>query len=223
METKVSEKIFVSITGIKDTDWKSKLAEIEKYKIREAALFLEHFKPEQRKKIYDALPASCLQRIPLIHAKNDMDRWEFVWLAKKYNPLFTIHENSFLHMHKWHGFYKNLFLELDYGNNVEPYVRVEKIGGFCIDLSHFKAAEERHAAEYYYAIKRKNKKIFKCNHLNGYSYEKKSDIHNVWSLKNFEYLKTLPRFVFGDVIAIETNNSISEQIIFKKHVSKLLA
>ena len=69
---------------------------------------------------------------------------------------------------------------------------------------------------------KKNKNLFKCNHLNGYSYAKNIDLHTIFSLKEFDYLKTLPTFVFGDVIAIETFNSLKEQITFKKYIINLL-
>lgn len=218
-----SQRIFVGITGRTECYWKSKLAEIEKLKIREAALFLERFDLKQRKKIYAALSVSHLKKIPMIHIKNDMERWELEWLAKKYdNPFFTIHEDGFVHMHKWRGFYKKLFLELNYNNKVAPYVNVAKVGGFCIDLSHFKSAEERWAKEFEYVLKRKKTARFACNHLNGYSVKQNRDLHKIKSLKEFDYLTTLPHFIFSDVIGIEAENSIAEQLEFKKYLVKML-
>ena len=41
-------------------------------------------------------------------------------------------------------------------------------------------------------------------------------------MKDFEYLKTLPDFVFSKVIALEVYNSIKEQLEFKKQIIKLL-
>ena len=38
-----SKRILVSITGWKDSHWKNKLEEVEKFKIRRIALFLENF------------------------------------------------------------------------------------------------------------------------------------------------------------------------------------
>ncbi len=52
-------------------------------------------------------------------------------------------------------------------------------------------------------MKRKNKKqYFKCNHLGGYSYKGKKDLHNIHKLEDFNYLKTLPKFLFD----FETGN-----------------
>ena len=123
---------------------------------------------------------------------------------------------------KWKGRYKELYLEMNKDNKISKNVDVSKIGGFCVDLSHFKAAEEIWSKEFIYTIKRKNSKYFKCNHLNGYSYKKNTDLHTVKSLKEFDYLLTLPKFLFGNAIAIETYNSIKQQLKFKAYLTKLL-
>ena len=52
--------------------------------------------------------------------------------------------------------------------------------------------------------------------------KKKKDIHNVRTLKDFEYLKTLPKFIFGKYIALEMFNSIKEQLEFKKYLTPIL-
>lgn len=221
----ISKKIIVGITGSTDKEWQDKLKEIEKFKISRAALFLEMYLPKQRQKIYEALERSYLKEIPLIHIREDMDKKEISFLCKKYNnTCLTIHENEFKHLDKWDGFHKHLFLEMNYDNKIIKEVEIDKIGGFCIDLSHFKAAEEKWSKEFKYITKReKFSKYFVCNHLNGYSYKKNSDIHTVTSLKEFNYLKTLPKFLFGEVIALETFNSIEEQLKFKKYIVKLLS
>ena len=43
------------------------------------------------------------------------------------------------------------------------------------------------------------------------------------SLKDFDYLTTLPKYVFSDIIALEVDNSIKEQLKFKEYLDKLLA
>jgi len=112
---------------------------------------------------------------------------------------------------------------MNYNNHFSSLVKIEKIGGFCIDLSHFKASEDRRTNEFEYIAKRaKIKKYFKCNHLNGYSSYRKIDLHNVKYLKEFDYLKTLPKFLFGKCIALEVFNTVSEQLKFKKYLCKML-
>lgn len=112
---------------------------------------------------------------------------------------------------------------MNYDDNISPKVQVEMIGGFCVDLAHFKAAEVKHSNEYIYTLRRKDStNLFCCNHLNGYSSVENRDLHMISSLKDFDYLTTLPKFVFSNVIALEINSSIEEQIKYKKYLSAVL-
>ncbi len=140
--------------------------------------------------------------------------------AKFKTKYFTVHENSFNFLSKWPGFEDKIFLEMDYNNSISKKVDVEEIGGFCIDLAHFKAAMVRFAKEFDYTYLRKSENIFLCNHLNGYDERKNKDIHEIKNLNEFDYLKTLPDFVFSKVIALEMENSITEQIEFKDYLVK---
>jgi hypothetical protein len=220
---KNTPKLLVGITGKKENHWKNKLKEINKLDITEAALFLEWFKKTQRQKIYQALLRSKIKKIPLVHLRNDMDKSELAFLTKHFGSrYFTIHEDSFNVLDKWRGFYKNLFLEMNTDNSISDNVDIAKIGGFCIDLAHFKVEETKRTEEFKYIRKRKNSHYFFCNHLNGYSPSKNVDLHTIKNLKDFDYLKTLPKFLFGKVIALEIENSIAEQLKFKKYLSKLL-
>lgn len=200
------------------------MKEINALDIKSIALFLEIYKKPQRQKIYKALEQSCVKNIPLIHIRNDVTREELKYLSQKYHhPYFTIHEDSFGELAKWKGYRQHLYLEMNYNNQIPKNVNIHKIGGFCIDLSHFKSAAEGEMKEFAYILKQKSQKsLFKCNHLNGYSYKKNRDIHTISSLKEFDYLKTLPSFIFGKVIALEVFNSIRQQIKYKKYIINLL-
>jgi len=214
-------RILLGITGAKEKDWQDKLKDLKKLRIKEAALFLERFDQGQRKKIYRALLDSTLKKIPLVHIRNDMEVEELVFLEEKFKTkYFTIHESSFNFLKKWPGFEKKLYLEMNANNYISQKVIVEKIGGFCVDLSHFRIAITSWTKEFDYTYFRKEKAIFACNHLNGYSEKKNTDLHAVKSLKDFDYLKTLPNFLFGKIIALEMENSIPQQIKFKKFLGK---
>jgi len=224
-ERKLEKKIFVSITGIKKKDWKDKINEINKRKIKKVSLFLSAFPKEERKGLNEALLSSCIKEIPLVHLRGQDDGIEVIEFFQKNfkTKYFNIHEDAFDNLKKWKGYEKKLLLELNYDGKLEKNVKVKKVGGFCIDLSHFKASQEKWSKEFLYVInRRKIKKYFKSNHLNGYDYKKNRDVHVVKSLKQFEYLKTLPKFLFGKIIAIETWNTIEEQLKFKKKIIKIL-
>jgi hypothetical protein len=224
MNSSKKDKIIISITGSRKKHWKNKLFEIEDHSIRKVALFLEIFTKNQRKEIYSALMNSNLKEIPFVHARNDMELKEFNFLTKNFNTkFFNIHEGSFKYLDKWEGIYNKLLLELDYNNNIPKQVDLNRIKGFCIDTSHFMAAKERGVKEYFYIMKhKKNKKLFIANHINGYSYFWKKDLHKPKKLKDFDYLKTLPKFLFGKYIAIEVFNPIKEQLKFKEYIYDLI-
>ena len=212
------------MTGPSASHLNSKLDEIKKYGIKKFALFLSRLEKAERDKIYKPLLSSQIKKIPLIHIRNDMSKKELLFLIKNFKPLYlTIHESGFNYLKKWQGLHKYLFLEMNYDNFVPENVRVRKIGGFCIDLPHFKSAEKNMTKDFQFVIKRRKiKKYFKCNHIGGFSYKSNKDLHTVKNLKELSYLKTLPKFLFGKCMAIELDNPISEQLEFKKHIIKLL-
>ena len=222
---KLRKNILVSITGKKKKEWEDKLKEINKRKIKRAALFLSAFPEKEREGLQNALLNSCIKKIPLIHLREeDVSSNDILFYIKNFKTkYFTVHESYFKNLNKWKRFHKKLYLELDYNNKLSKKVMVKKIGGFCIDLSHFKISSENFSKEFFYILnKRKIKKYFKCNHLNGYNPKKNEQMHVIKSLKDFDYLSTLPKFVFGKIIAIETWNSISEQLKFKKRIIEIL-
>ena len=220
----LKKRILISITGKTHADWQSKLKELEKLKIRKCALFLECYTKTQRKKIFEAILSSNIKRIPFVHARHDMTKPEFEFLIKNFHTkYFNIHRSGLKKLKHWPGLKNKLLLEIGFHNFITKEVKVEKVAGFCIDLSHFKASEQRLTNEYTYTLsKRKQRKLFKANHLNGYSQKFKKDLHTIKSLKEFDYLKTIPKFLFGRYIALETWNPIKEQLKFKEYVAKLL-
>ncbi|MBR9704800.1 hypothetical protein GOV12_05285 [Candidatus Pacearchaeota archaeon] len=218
------KSIIPGITSFNGKGWKRKLMEVEKLGITRVGLFLEEIDSRNNNELFDLLLKSNIKEIPLVHIKESTTCEDINFLIKNFkSKYFTIHESDFKNLEKWKSLYKKLFLEMNFDDYVSKNVKVKKIGGFCIDLSHFKASWDLITDDFKYVIERKNfKKYFKCNHLNGYSYKENRDLHRINSLKNFDYLKSLPSFIFGDVIALEMYNSISEQLKFKKYIVKML-
>ena len=220
---KILFKIYPSITGHKTIDWQSKLKEINKFKIKEAAVFVEWFNKKERPHLYKFLLKSSIKRVPLVHLRHDTNEEDIEFFIKNYNTqYFNIHEDHFDVLDQWAGYLDKLYLEMNFDDEIAKNVKAREIGGFCIDLSHFKSAIARGSEEATYAFFRKNKIRFACNHLNGYDPIEKIDKHTITSLKDFDYLTTLPKFVFGKTIALEVNNSIKEQMEFIGYLNKML-
>lgn len=221
---KIAKRVLLGL-GASGSHWPSQLKELEARRIFRVALFLECMKLAERRQIYRALLKSHIKQIPLVHIRGDMSKKELVFLSKNFHSIyFTIHEKDFRWLSKWSGYHRNLFLEMNADNFISRRVQVNKIGGFCVDLSHFKVEEEKWSKEFEYITRRENvTKDFACNHLNGYSHKLNGDLHTIKHLKDFDYLKTLPPFIFSKVIAFETSNSVSQQLKFKKYISKLMS
>jgi len=47
-------------------------------------------------------------------------------------------------------------------------------------------------------------------------------LHDIKNEKSFEYLKDIPKFVFGDILAIEIMDTINMQLKVKKYIEKIL-
>ncbi len=223
MKTK-EDRIILGITGDKDIHHIEKIEEVIKNKIDCVSLFLQYLPVQKREKIYKKIENSTIKEIPLVHIGKDIEKKELCFLFKKYKTrFFTIHESDFNILSKWRGFYKNLFLEMSTDNIVAKNVKVERIGGFCVDLAHYQKQKDRKTVDYQYVYDRRMKKsLFKCNHLSGYSKKEMMDLHYIKSEKDFDFLKNIPNFVFGEIMAIEVNNKIKEQIEFKKYITNLI-
>jgi len=216
-------KILLSITGTESFDWASKLEEINKHKIDEVAIFLESFDKKERDNLYRLLLKSTIKTVPFVHLRDDVTKEEIQFFIDHFKTRhFNIHEEHFKKLDQWQGYWDKLYLEMNFDDELEKDVKVRKIGGFCIDLAHLKAAISRGTEEAAYFFNKKGDYDVACNHLNGYAPLEMKDIHLVKDLSAFDYLTTLPRDAFGKIIALEVYNSIEEQIKFRDHVSRLL-
>ncbi len=218
------KNILLSITGENEKECKEKLEEIKEKRIEDVSLFAQYLLPEERENVYKGIAETDIKEIPLVHIGESFNKDELGFLFKRYKTrYFTIHESDFSVLSRWKNFWEHLFLEMSTDDIVAENVKVEKIGGFCVDLAHYQKQKDRNTVDYNYVYERReNKNLFKCNHLSGYSFKEMTDLHYIENKKDFDYIKNLPEFVFSNVIAIEVNNDINEQIKFKDYIKELL-
>lgn len=216
-------RIFISVTGEKHADMQSKFETINSLKIKEAALFWECHSFKKREHLYPLLLKSSLRKVPFLHIREDVTQDEIKFFRERYQTVyFNIHEDHFKLLLNWKNYWKYLYLEMNFDGEIAKDVKVRRIGGFCVDLAHFKSAIARGTREAHYVISNKDKISFSCNHLGGYDELLLKDMHYADSLRRFDYLTTLPKFVFGRVIALEIDNSIEEQLIFREYIVRKL-
>ncbi|MBU0456757.1 MAG: hypothetical protein ABH824_07365 [Nanoarchaeota archaeon] len=222
------ERIFVGVTCTssrrKKEHWEEQLREINELNINQIAIFPTILNHKQRQKLYEALENSSVKEIKLVHLREDFTKKELDYFYNKFNTrLFNCHEREFDAIYRnFPQYRKNIVLELNYDNKIENKIEPNKSAGFCIDFAHMKVAKDRHTCEYDYILKRLKNTHFQANHLNGYSKRKKEDLHFVTNKNQFDYLKELPKEIFGKVIGLELENSIKKQLEFKKYLVKIL-
>ncbi len=226
--TDFNQRIFVGVTCTsavrKNDHWKEQLKEIKKFKIKEIALFPTNLAFSERQEMYQQLALSGVKEVKLLHIRDDFNKKEIEHFYQKYHTRwFNCHHDNFdLLYRKFPQYRKNILLEMHYSNQIKNKIEPSQAGGFCLDLSHFKEAEVKRTAEYGYVLKHLKDTPVRANHLNGYSKITGKEFHFVNSIKQFDYLKGLPKKVFSKVIGLELENSITTQLKFKKYLVKLL-
>lgn len=215
------KKVFVSLTGYDFKTFEAKFKEIKKFNITEVAVFLSALPHKQHKYVFELLLKSNIKYIPLVHIKEDTTKAEIEFFKKNFKTkYFNIHNHNFSDIGKLEPYLKNILLETH--PEVEfNEVLLSKIGGFCIDVAHFWRAKEIQSKDYFQVLKFKDQKLFKCNHLSGYK-KGWGDLHDIKNEKDFEYLKELPKFVLGNILAIEVMDTINTQLKMKKFINKIL-
>jgi len=218
-----SKKIYPCITTGPKQSWQFKIWECDRLGVTEVSVFPTFLRLNERKKLYLALERSNIKYIPHVHIRDDFKKWEMDFFFKKYGTrCFNIHEHSFDDLHNYPKYRKYIYLEYNYNNRIPKTVKVNKISGLCIDFSHMWAAKNRGAKEFDEI--NNNLRSFKvgCNHLNGYSYRYRRDIHFVADKKQLDYLKEVPKKYFSHIISLEMQNSIHEQLKYKNYIVKIL-
>jgi len=222
MNTPLKElpKVYVSLTGWDYPSFLSKLEEIKKLGITEACVFLTTMPPEKHQEFFKELLTSGIKYIPLVHLREENTSQDIEFFKKNYDTeYFVIHDMLLDRLEQFEPYLKNLFLE----NHVRTPVNklgLEKLGGFCIDLNHLQTAKRLNNPEYEQVMEYKDTDKFKCNHLSGYREGAKG--HEIETENDFEYIKELPNFVLGEVIAIELMDSIETQLKMKKHAEDII-
>jgi hypothetical protein len=233
-------KVLLGLTTTPGSDWKEKVREIDELGIEEAALFPTYLEYEDRQELYKRLENSRIRSIPHVHLRGeDMGKDEIDYLIKRFHTkLFNLHpDKAFSASIDTLSEYKEtIFLENldDLASLEEIRANIKKVGGLCIDYSHWQDRILLADDKVYNALMKeliKNNKIGCCHisaihdkpevmewtvdrepHYSGHHMEKLSDLDY---MKN--YVNYLP-----DIISLELENSFEEQLEAKEYIEKLI-
>ncbi len=223
-------QILPSITTITPGAWRKKLAEVEKFKLKEVCLFLTCLDLGQRKEFYSLFKKVGVKTAPFVHIRSDMELWELDYLAKTYKTKFfnthTEREHPLLHDYGPHK--KSLYIENTYDSFDEAEIR--EFGGICLDFSHLENDRILRPEIYEADIKALESHQPECSHIAAVkktvlldeANQKRIASHHLTKLSELDYLKRYPLEYFGQVAAIELENTIEEQLKAKEYISTLI-
>ena len=222
----MKHKILVGLTTTPRSDWREKVKEIDRYGIKQVALFPTFLKIDLRKELYDLLEKSSLEEIPHVHLRDDMEKWEIEYFSTRWKTrLFNIHPNwsLFEQMEEW-GIKKQVYVENPYKLD-EVFVKIAELsGGICPDFSHW---------EMYYG--KKNNGYDKlggllekfpagCCHIssvkNWFGLFNAGD-HYMHKIEHMAYIKKYLAWL-PETVSIELENPFSEQLEVQKYLEKII-
>jgi len=217
----MNKKVYLCITTTKHSDWRKQIRDLDYFREDTVSAFPTALKLPERKEFYKLLLASDIKNIPHVHLRDDMNEEEAVFFIKNFNTkVFTVHARNIDYFLSW-KISKCLFAEFNYSNTEFDLEKINKIGGFCIDCSHFYRARSKKTTEYRYISEGIKKYKVGCNHISGILSDGK-DSHLVKNIYNFDYLNTIPKEMFSPYICLEVENGIEKQIKFRDYITEKL-
>ncbi len=223
-----NRKIYPSITTTEPI-WKNQIKELKELGLKEFCLFLTCLDKKKREALYKILGELKIEKIPLIHIKEDMELGELDYLVKKYKPeAFNIHSQRQYPFNPSQAKYKDIiFIENSVVSLEEEELRA--FAGVCLDLSHLEEARLLNPSLYQNYVEILKKFPCGCNHISAIKEspfkkdgELKYSCHYLAKLSELDYLKRFPREYFSSIIALELENTISQQLKARDYIIDLL-
>lgn len=230
LDYKMERKILVSVTTTRGSDWRAKLKEIKKLGLEEVALFPTCLKPEERKEFYRLVEKSGVKSAPLVHIRQDMLLKELDYLIEKYHSkVFCTHmQIEYPLIYDYSNYKKMIYIEGVYHPLDEQ--ELKDFAGICLDLTHLENYRLLYKDIFEHDVKILEKYPIGANHISvikpffhidedGY---KRYDKHHLGDFSELDYLKKYPKNYFSQYIAVELENSLSEQLKIKDYIAKLI-
>ncbi|MDP3990855.1 MAG: hypothetical protein Q8P63_00980 [Candidatus Nealsonbacteria bacterium] len=224
-------QIFPTITTKTKSGWKSKVEEVRILKLKEVSVFLSCLLPQERKELYQALKKTKVQKIPLVHLRDDVELWELDYLREHYQTaIFNTHSGrEFPFKNNLDKYKKEIYIENAYYSFDEE--ELKEFAGICLDFSHLENDRLLRPEIYQQDIKLIEKYPLGCGHISAINSMTNMDkegsawrcSHFFENLFEFDYLKRYPLKYFPSIIAIELENSIKDQLKVKEYILNLLA
>lgn len=218
--------ILPSITTAHNDHWELMVREVKDLGVTEIALFVTTLEKDQRLNLYQKLKEISGLKIPFVHARSDMRKEEYEFLVKVFNTeRFNLHPLRNYPVDEDLGKLKEKIFIENGSNLLEG--DLEGFAGICLDLAHLDFNRRYEQDAYQIICDLIAKYSVGTNHISaivkretekGHEF---TDWHTMSELEEFDYLKKYPENFFGNYLALELTNSISEQLKVKKYLQEL--
>lgn len=232
-------KILPTITsfGITESTWRDKIDELVELNIKEVALFVTGFSAEERGECFEEL-ADTLQHhkftIPFCHTVSNMTEDEYRFLQDTFGAeRFNLHAMKFFPLkHPLSNDTKSkIFIENSGDKGLLTHADLEGFAGVCLDVSHLFDTKVIHPEVYPEMIRFLDSVTVGANHISAANlWPSESSCGGIHCSKHvandvsqFDYLKQIPARFFSNYCAIEIENSLAEQLVFKSKIELLLS
>jgi len=200
--------------------------------LKEVCLFLTGV-PDigQRRKIYTLLEKSSIRKIPLVHLRSDNEPWEIGYFIGRFgSEVFCAHSpKEYPFTQDWSAFMDKIYYE----NTIFGFVEKElkNFAGICIDFVHLDEENSLLAHDCPKNLRVIKRYLCGCAHIGAIPKKRVSPEvfekdyhfgHLLKDLSDLDYLKKYPRSFFPGIIALELENSLSEQLRIKVYLERLL-
>lgn len=224
------KEILLGLTTTSGSNWKAKIKEIKRYKIKEVALFPTVLKLKERKELYKLLEATAVERIPHVHLRDDMECWELDYLMERYQTqVFNTHPTKKRPlMFDYSKYAKKIYVEN--ADGIPTKEELERFGGLCLDFSHWEKFSLSRDGKYNKIISELTKSFeIGCCHISAKKNSKyalkrliqRRGSHFMMDLKELDYMEKYISFL-PELISIELENSFAEQFRAKEYLEKII-
>lgn len=215
-------QILPTITTITPGQWRDKVKEVKKFKLKEIAVFPTCLDAKQRKELFSLLEATDVKRIPFVHLRGDMAIEELDYLVKKFKTkVFNIHASrEYPFLHDYSKYRDVIYIEDVYTPFDEE--ELKQFAGVCVDFSHLENDRLLNQEKYRHDIAVIERHRIGCGHISAVKDHRRHSAHFLENLQELNYLKRYPLEYFGDFLAIELENTIEEQLKAKEYISALI-
>ena len=231
------KQLLFGLTTTPKSNWRDKVAEIKELGLKEIALLPTCLSYEERQDLYKLLETSGVVNIPYVHLRQDFFSEELDYLMERFKTkIFSCHANpehlvllDSLARYASLIYVENGDLRKDLFFNKDTFTKHQAIG-VCLDLAHYQNTKDTDKPGYRRLLSVLADLPIGVNHISGYKHDifnaligKREDSHWISSLKDLEYLKTVPLNYFSKYIVLEVENSLLEQQEIMKYLKLILA